>query len=638
VAVGIGRIAGRLVQRVRGWKKPGQEEAPLYRYPPVAAGIPALPVEEILRGHKDTLAKIRHLVEVEEDWFKWYLPLITRYAAFVHLLPASEAHHHRGAGGLLAHGLEVGLYTLHLAYDKLYGVNLEPAVRRYARPRWQYGCFVAGLCHDVGKPLALLRVTLEPDDRNLPSWDERCWRPLEKDLVTWCRENRAEKYWVVFRRRRAADHERLAALSWDRVITEVDRSYVSEYDPDLLLNVLATIQKESQVDHEMGKFVNAADRRSVQADLSKSNLSDDVGQNLGLPVMRILGDAILRMVRDGVWRVNVPGGRLWYMESGLYLVWPEGGKDLGILLDRDEAYRGVPRQTQVMAEILHEWNYVEPTPGGSPFWWVSLEGVTADKPLLALRIRDPRGLVEVLPAPWPGGVRPYELGRAGEPGLDHVEGEEGSQAGAQGTGQEEEAASTGVAPSGADAGAAAAEPSAGLPVPYNREDGESGRKKRAWQSLLSWMGGMRRVSEGLVPGMVRTGLLEAYLPPWESGWEGCTELARIRKLLMVMMEDIEQDMASEAAGSGEQDRQTERLLELWELAVLFRRCCEKEGLSVEDFIAKPRWVREINALLDDGVALSVEEAYQMVPAESRDRLREYFRILPDGLLYRGAGE
>nr|WP_276611704.1 TraI domain-containing protein [Thiorhodococcus mannitoliphagus] len=35
------------------------------------------------------------------------LPLIERYAAFAHLLRALETQHHRGAGGLFRHGLEV---------------------------------------------------------------------------------------------------------------------------------------------------------------------------------------------------------------------------------------------------------------------------------------------------------------------------------------------------------------------------------------------------------------------------------------------------------------------------------------------------------------------------------------------------
>lgn len=264
-----------------------QEEAlAAIKYPPVAAGIPALEVEQIMGPHGETLAKIKHLVEHEADWGQWYLPLIRRYATLVHLLPASEYHHHRGAGGLLAHGLEVGLYTLQQAREQLYGMKLEPKVRRLARPRWQYGCFVAGLCHDIGKPVTLLRATLAPEGQGLADWDEKVWQPYAQDILAWCRQHGAERYWVAFKKRRAKDHERAAALIWDRVITEADRRFLSEYDSDLLPMVLATLQGEAAGDHTLGKLVQGADRRSVQGDLGKSNLASDLGQDVGLPVLR----------------------------------------------------------------------------------------------------------------------------------------------------------------------------------------------------------------------------------------------------------------------------------------------------------------------------------------------------------------
>ncbi|KAA3419556.1 hypothetical protein F1714_11850, partial [Streptococcus pneumoniae] len=43
---------------------------------------------------------------------RYYLSAIKRFARFAHLLPASQSHHHRGAGGLLRHSLEVGLWAL----------------------------------------------------------------------------------------------------------------------------------------------------------------------------------------------------------------------------------------------------------------------------------------------------------------------------------------------------------------------------------------------------------------------------------------------------------------------------------------------------------------------------------------------
>ncbi|MEA1053921.1 TraI domain-containing protein, partial [Lamprobacter modestohalophilus] len=52
-------------------------------------------------------------------WATYIEPVICRYAAFVHLLPASEAHHHCGSGGLLRHGLEVAFRATMLSQGVL---------------------------------------------------------------------------------------------------------------------------------------------------------------------------------------------------------------------------------------------------------------------------------------------------------------------------------------------------------------------------------------------------------------------------------------------------------------------------------------------------------------------------------------
>ncbi|MCL4501031.1 MAG: TraI domain-containing protein [Deltaproteobacteria bacterium] len=74
--------------------------------------------------------------------------VIERYANYVYLLPASEAHHHRGTGGLLRHGLEVAKYVLQESYDRLHGMQLSPRERKAARGRWLFATFVAGLSED----------------------------------------------------------------------------------------------------------------------------------------------------------------------------------------------------------------------------------------------------------------------------------------------------------------------------------------------------------------------------------------------------------------------------------------------------------------------------------------------------------
>ena len=607
-----------------------QEEAlAAIKYPPVAAGIPALEVEQILGPHGETLAKIKHLVEQEADWGQWYLPLIRRYATFVHLLPASEYHHHRGAGGLLAHGLEVGLYTLQQAREQLYGMKLEPKVRRLARPRWQYGCFVAGLCHDIGKPVTLLRATLAPEGQGLADWDEKVWQPYAQDILSWCRQHGAERYWVAFKKRRSKDHERAAALIWDRVITEADRRFLSEYDSDLLPLVLGTVQGEVNGDHELGKLVQVADRRSVQGDLGKSNLASDLGQDVGLPVLRIYSDAMLRLVREDAWRVNEAGGRLWYMASGLYLVWPEGGRDIGLLLDRDEAYRGVPRHPTVMAEILQEWDYVEATPGGSPFWWVELEGL--DKPLLALKIKEPGGLLPALPAPRPGLVRPYEAGQ-GEAADSAVEPEAGmpvesSVPEVSLADAEEESGAGGEAPGQEVQGQE-------IQVQDNQEE-KPGWRRWVWAWARECAPGCRVMAERCV------GKLDAGKAVEEEAMAAKQRQEVLRERICGLLAEHDR-LQADPASDPDCERRGELVLEMWELFTEWRYLenlagAQGGGVAATEWDAaevaggEPEWVWQITQMLGDGIAVSEFEAERLKrQLGGQGSVRSWFRLSPDG--------
>ena len=86
---------------------PEQEDIP--RYPPFAKGLPAADTKRILETQSELITRIKGILRfTAEDFAETVNPVIENYAAYVHLLPASEAHHHRGAGGLFRHGLEVG--------------------------------------------------------------------------------------------------------------------------------------------------------------------------------------------------------------------------------------------------------------------------------------------------------------------------------------------------------------------------------------------------------------------------------------------------------------------------------------------------------------------------------------------------
>ena len=78
------------------------------RYPPFMKGLPAAPVERILSSQTDLIAAIEQALAMPDSLYQTIAaPVIRRYAAFSHLLPASESHHHRDTRNLFRHDLKI---------------------------------------------------------------------------------------------------------------------------------------------------------------------------------------------------------------------------------------------------------------------------------------------------------------------------------------------------------------------------------------------------------------------------------------------------------------------------------------------------------------------------------------------------
>ena len=134
------------------------EEIP--RYPPFAKGLPVAPIDKEEAPQAELVERIRNALGFNrEQQQALILPVIHRYAEFVHLLPASEAHHHRGAGGLFRHGLEVAFWAAQASEAVIFSMEGSPRERRNNAPRWRLASCFSGLLHDVGKPLSDVSVT-----------------------------------------------------------------------------------------------------------------------------------------------------------------------------------------------------------------------------------------------------------------------------------------------------------------------------------------------------------------------------------------------------------------------------------------------------------------------------------------------
>ena len=126
---------------------------------PPDGALPITPPSVLLARHNAHLDAIRQLAGIPTaHWDALYLTMFRAFAAFVHELPASEAHHHAGPGGLLTHGLEVTREALKLRRGHMLPAGEAVETVAGEQDLWTYAVVAAALLHDLGKPVADQRV------------------------------------------------------------------------------------------------------------------------------------------------------------------------------------------------------------------------------------------------------------------------------------------------------------------------------------------------------------------------------------------------------------------------------------------------------------------------------------------------
>ncbi len=251
--------------------------------PPRNDRFSVAPPNTLLAAHANLIVTIRGVVGVPDmHWATLYDPLLSSFAGLVQQLPASEAHHHCGPGGLLRHALEVVLEAMKLRRGALLppGASAEELAR--LQDVWTYACVSAALLHDVGKPLADQRITLFRAGQNAAG----PWSPMDGPMPP------SSNYQVEFvAKRRYRRHERLAPLLAAQVMPPAGLRWLAS-EPEALDAWLATLMGEYEEAGPLGAIVAKADGLSVARDLSG-------GRKVQLPTARTrpLSDRLLTALR-----------------------------------------------------------------------------------------------------------------------------------------------------------------------------------------------------------------------------------------------------------------------------------------------------------------------------------------------------
>ena len=369
----------------------GDDEIP--RYPPFMKGLPVVSPEKLLETQKELLDRISNsAIATPEIFQKHYLSAIKRFASFSHLLPASQSHHHRGAGGLLRHAIEVGLWALQSADRVLLQSAISPKHRREMEPRWQLAVFLAALCHDAGKPVTDLTVT----NKHRTS----TWHPITDDLHVWATGNGINAYFLEWREGRGRQHTALSSLIAERIIGVESLAWIAEGETELVVWLMESLACNPGPTNLIHDLVIKADQTSVERDLKTLGVAM-AGYDLGVPVERHLIDIMRRFVREGVWLVNQPGARLWNMEGHVYLVWPAAGEELARQI-KEDGMPGMPRTPEGILDMLTDRGMALVRMDGrsEDRYWKLAPAVLAEKipdiRLTAIRLRD-EAMVSAIP-------------------------------------------------------------------------------------------------------------------------------------------------------------------------------------------------------------------------------------------------
>lgn len=292
--------------------------------------------------------ELTQLLEITAaDFDRLVYPIICGLAHWVHILPASERHHHRAAGGLFHHSLDTACRATRACKVRIFETTATPQYRNRMEPRWRVAVGVAGLLHDVAKPITDVSITDQSGGH--------VWSPGEP-LYDWLQRLAIDRYYPRFRSDRKQEHEHLTAAVIGDIIPGSFRDWLFAYGTGparALYGTLTGGHKDNVVAH----LITLGDRDSVKADLLRQGASVE-SVSLAVPAHTYVLDAMKRLHQNGKWSVN-DGGILWFLGDGLYVLWERAVKDIIDVL-RDDMIPGIPASADILADILIERSMAEP--------------------------------------------------------------------------------------------------------------------------------------------------------------------------------------------------------------------------------------------------------------------------------------
>lgn len=287
---------------------------PVPYYPQRGPAVPAASPERIVATQAELIRELRQASSLSFDEFDRYVkPAINNYAAFVHLLPASEFDHHCDLGGLFRHGLEAALYASRRAEGKEFALNEDPCVRKFQIFRWRACALFGALLHDLGKAVI--------DVGAVDETGTKVWNPHIQALYDWTQEHQIPYYTISWRgTRKHNEHKAISAAVLLRIFPEETMRWMGEYRGRAAYDaMLMALGGPDDKNNPFFDIILSADMDSTSTDkIAQQRRLASIGEAGSRGYATIAMRAMHDLLLAGTWKVNQVGSPIWLTHEGLY--------------------------------------------------------------------------------------------------------------------------------------------------------------------------------------------------------------------------------------------------------------------------------------------------------------------------------
>ena len=205
---------------------------PASSYPASDPGFAAVSVDDLLAGEANLMARIKLCYGADRGIFERdVLMLVRRYAACVHLLPATADNYFSKPGGLLRLGLETAFFSLQGTDAHIFSGRMSISARRQLEPRWRHATFIAGLCCELHRLMSHVIVTDSAGE---------AWPAFLLPLADWLTSRGAERYFLRWRPQ-AVETRGLGLFALPQVVPPAVMADLSESNTVIVPHLLASV-------------------------------------------------------------------------------------------------------------------------------------------------------------------------------------------------------------------------------------------------------------------------------------------------------------------------------------------------------------------------------------------------------------